>query len=738
MKPISLTILSFVLIPVAAISPAAAAAQADDTPGAGVRLSVGCWFWTAAEFAPDGYKRFLDLHAERTAFGLLTTSIRHDVEVTELAVHDQIAEAVAYARERNIGIALDLDVRLARAAFQAKYPDEMQEIVRLREAPLAAEGEIRVRAESLSLGDHYTFRARPYDSIAGRLLRVYSYTRGESGIDPDSVVDVTSRCRVVEASSEAVDVAITCDAGDAGRTLCMMAAFTLFAPDVFAPHLIEFERDIMEQYSDVPLAGVCKDEWGFPGRFEPSTDDLWYSTPMAEDYAAKRPGRDLEFDLLLMSKGMQGLEGERVAAINHWMEMLRERNVAIEAEFYRNVKSVFGDEAYVGTHPTWYPYPGKFEAFKNGLDWWAVRRDIAQTDETTPYCVRTALSKKWGRGAWLNMYYAPSQEAYGEDIWRHALGGGRMNFHPVWPSDMDKLSRSLLGNPVLLADARIRLVDIISNAPIDCPVAVVFGHAAYQNWAGEGFGDAGVELADALWERGIYADLIPTSEIVSHALRVTEDGRVSYGDQRYDAVVMYHPEYEREAISAFMQQVAQSSTTQVFRVGDWTTTFDGEPFAHSAALPEALPAADIVEAIDALVEAKGLTRQTPCESLALHGFPKSMIPKRSGTCRLLDGTVVLASGEYAPEGDALQRTITIEGVEITLDAVGIVAVRIEDGDVVALAGSGLKRFTGAQVDFELDSRADVALWRAEDGQWHGTVGGVTTIPGLITGIEHPE
>ena len=35
---------------------------------------------------------------------------------------------------------------------------------------------------------------------------------------------------------------------------------------------------------DVPLAGACKDEWGFPGRFDPGTDDLYFSQAMAVAY----------------------------------------------------------------------------------------------------------------------------------------------------------------------------------------------------------------------------------------------------------------------------------------------------------------------------------------------------------------------------------------------------------------------------------------------------------------------
>jgi hypothetical protein len=699
--------------------------NANDSVSSG-RIGVGCWFWSEQEFEqPEGYKQFLDLHAEHAAYELLTTSIRYPVEVTEPSVHDRISAAAAYARERGMGIALDLDVRLARAAFHERYPEEMQEIVRLEEMPLATEGEIRLRSESLSFDDHYTFRARPYDCISSRLLRVYSYESGPSGIHPETVSDITLRCRVEEASTEAVVVAVSCGPEDKDRVACVMTAFTLFSPAVFAPHLVDFERSIMESYADIPLAGVCKDEWGFPGRFDPKTNELWFSRFMAQAYAERRSNRDLVYDMLLMSKGMRGRQGERAAAINHYMEMLRDRNSAIEANFYRNVKEVFGEDAYVGTHSTWFPYPDAREAFKNGLDWWATKRDLAQTDETTPYSIRTALAKKWNSPVWLNMYYAPALDSYAGDIWSHVLGGGRMNFHPLWPSDFDRLTRSLLDSDLLLADARIRLLDFISTAPIDCPVAVFFGHPAFLNWEGDGFADAGLSVADALWGKGIYADLIPSSEIASGAVGVATDGSLIYGPQHYAAAVLYHPQFERPAVAKLFNQVAEGGKTALFRVGDWTLDFDGEPIEGNAALPTDMKALDVaacVEAIARLVDSSGIALQTPCAFRTLHDFPRSMVPERRGVCRLLDGTVILAAGEQNVMGDPIVTSLPVQGHIVEIDAVGIAAVRLDEaGNVAALACGGLRHFKAGTLEITLDQREDIALWRTEGGAWRGVM-----------------
>ena len=538
--------------------------------------------------------------------------------------------------------------------------------------------------------------------------------------------DITARCRVEESSTAALTIVIPCGPDDEGRTVCSMAAFTVFTPAVFAPHLPEFERAILEQYADIPLAGACKDEWGFPGRFDPTPADLWFSRFMADAYADRRPGRDLVADLLLMSKGMRGRDGERAAAIDHYMEMLRERNVELENSFYAGIKAVFGPDAYAGTHPTWFPYPDKREVFKNGLSWWASRRDWAQTDETTPYSARTALAKKWNSPSWLNMYYAPAFEPYADDIWRHALGGGRMNFHQRYPAELTDSSRYMMDADLMIVDRRIRMLDYISTAPIDCPVAVLFGHPSALHWAGDGFADSGVMVADALWEKGIYADLIPTSEIASGAVTVSPDGYLSYGPQRYAAAIVYHPQYERPAVGEFLQGVAAGGKTPLFQVGDWTMTFEGEAFEGDTAFPaQRLDAAGCVQAVEQLIRAAGIPLQTPCDARNLHGFPQSMVPKRSGTCRLLDGTHIVVSGENPVKGDAIS-TLTVDGHEMAVDVIGVAAVRLDaEGKIAAMACGGLKKFAGGGLDLALDERLDVALWRTPDGSWQGAVAGLT-------------
>ena len=91
---------------------------------------------------------------------------------------------------------------------------------------------------------------------------------------------------------------------------------------------------------------------------------------------------------------------------------------------------------------------------------------------------------------------------------------------------------------------------------------------------------------------------------------------------------------------------------------------------------------------------------------------------------MLDGTVILASGEKDVMGDPIQKTILVRGQQLTFDAIGIAAVRLDrSGRVEALAAGGLKKFGSPDLPLELAERADVALWRNSRGEWQGVLQG---------------
>lgn len=693
--------------------------------------TLGCWFWVEADFEPDGYKPFIELVNLHSPFNFLTTSIRSpDKEVTDKNVHDQIKAAANYAESLDVPIVMDLDVRLARRAFEAEYPDELQEMLILSERTLSSEYNVETVIKSFDLSDHYTHNTTHYIPLQGELLRVYSYVRDSAGINPQTLKEITEECRVISASKDSVHIRLPKGAKNTKIHACVMVAFTHLTPDVFAPHIKEFQRQIIKQYSDTQLAGVCKDEWGFPPNFDgnPQKNQFWYSKHRAIAYTKRTNGRDLIADCLLMSIGIKGKENQRQMAINHFMEMSRQRNGELENDFYSIVKEVFGTNAVVATHPTWWPYPDLREFKKNGLDWWVATRDWAQTDELTPFAVRTSLSKKWGSSVWYNMYYSRDEADYVKSVWSSALAGGRINFHQPYPVENPQYPRvELLRGNLMRAESRVRLLNYISQSPLDCPVAIVFGHASAMNWVGDGYNNVGMEAVNKFWQEGFPADLIPSSEIENKSLYIDDDGWICYGSQRYSAVVLYNPEFEKPSTGAFFNQ-AHKGQTKLFRIGDWTEDFDGKPYNGNRALPETmsnlLDIKSLMLEVNSTLREQNIAPQTPATS-ELVGFGNvSSSPPTSGFCRLIDGTIIQIAGTKNVSGDPIKSNFKINEYNVTFNALGVAAVRLNgDGSVEALAAGGLSYFKVGDFEIKLDQPVDIALWKNDKGVWSGVIQG---------------
>ena len=691
---------------------------------------LGCWFWRDEVFADGAYKEFIDQTVVHSPYDVLVQSTRaFEREVTDRDVYQQIKLATEYAAEKGIRMTIDLDVRLARRAFEKKYPDELQEMLILQEVELSEDGTIETVVRSLDLIDHYTGNTTNYIPLRGSLTRVYTYNRQSEEIESGSLVEITDKCVVAHASKDSVVIRIPADQKKMQSRACVMVSFTHLSADVFAPHLMEFQRDIIQQYKGLEVAGISKDEWGFPPAAHHTINEFWYSKHRAKAYAERTRGRDLISDCLLMYLGVKGKERERQMAINHFRDMSLQRNGAIENDFYLTAKKVFGPDAMVLVHPTWYPFPGFREFKKNGLDWWIATRDWAQTDELTPFAARTSLAKKWGSPLWYNMYYSDNILEYEKSVWSHALAGGRINYHDIYPSKIGDSNRALmlLEGELMQAESRVRLLNYITETPLDCPVAVVFGHACAMNWAGPGYDDVGMELVDSLWRAGIPTDLIPSSEIENGSLKIDKDGWVRYGKQRYKALVLYHPEFEKKQTADFFT-TASKGNTQLFRMGEWTKDFDGNPVNGNALLPASFESYDnllgVLSEIKSILAQQKVPLQTPATDL-LKGFNHiSSAPPATGFCRLIDGTVIHVAGTDEVSGDPIQTSFKIGEHMVTFDAMGVAAVRLDDqGHVRALAAGGLLSFRSGDMYIQLDQRTDLAFWTNEEGHYEGVIQG---------------
>ncbi|MCX6620607.1 MAG: hypothetical protein NTY38_05940, partial [Acidobacteria bacterium] len=657
---------------------------------------IYAWFWTDETFAPGGITRFLDVVSRETNYNFLTTSLRTPQrENIRPEVRDQIRQAALAAHERGLRMAFDLDPRLARQAFQKAHPGELQWMLRIRAFPWPASAPGDFAISSLRMDDHMTWPDAEYERLSGKLVRAW-FVRGSEGAATRLDAAVTA----TEQSGQRVRVSVAPGAGRAGDTLVLAVAFEYRTPDVFAASLNAFQESIFELYRDVPLDGAMKDEWGFPPTRGKGGKDgaFWYSTALASAWR-RAGGGDLVDDCLLMSTGIGGDLNHRLGAINRFMRLTLERKAAIEQHFYATTKRTFGPDAFVGTHATWGIWP-EGDIFKNGLDWWQATRDYGQTDEDWPMPVRTALAKKMGKPVWYNQYYSRDGEPYFDEIRRDAANGGRVNIHPLFPGNVSVQGQHdfLTSASIRRTLSRVRLLNYFAAAPIDSPAAVVFGHAAALNWVTPHFTDFGIEIADELGRAGYRADVIPSTEIASGALRIDDRGNVRYGVQRYRALVFVNPEFEPESTFEFLRRAARS-TTRTYLRGASLYSFEGASRAP-VPLPEVMEFHGAAQVVSALEGAYRPNRG-----------PASL-------SRLTDGSCVLV----AAKGEPMRETFDCGSARISFEATGVFAIRLAaKGALDRLAASELKSLTIDGTRYDFPRPLDLALWHDSKGVWQGVV-----------------
>ncbi|MFH1568719.1 MAG: hypothetical protein ABIL09_12040, partial [Gemmatimonadota bacterium] len=324
---------------------------------------------------------------------------------------------------------------------------------------------------------------------------------------------------------------------------------------------------------------------------------------------------------------------------------------------------------------------------------------------------------------------------------------GRMVFHPLYPTvngqprdpaDPSHPTHRLLLTPELVrAECRVRLLSFISRAPLDCPVAFVFGHQGLMNWAGAGYLDYGEDLSLDLWRRGYAVDLYPSTEIESGTLEVTADGWLQVGRQRYEVLVLYRPDLCPATVARFFGEKLITRTALV-AIGSWERDDRGEALDGLGLLPAGFrrlaSAEGALEVLLTELEQRGAGRQPPLvEPYLLFRNDQIGMPAPSGTARLVDGTVVrLAATMVSDGGDPIEETIDVGGVPVEVAAEGLFAARVDgEGRVEALAAGGLRRVRGGGLDLELSAPLDVALWRDAGGAWRGVAQGVPEVPDAL-------
>lgn len=178
---------------------------------------------------------------------------------------------------------------------------------------------------------------------------------------------------------------------------------------------------------------------------------------------------------------------------------------------------------------------------------------------------------------------------------------------------------------------------------------------------------------------------------------------------------------------------AGNNKTALFRIGNWTRTFNGEPIDGNKLLPEnMLEVPDYEVAFEKVLEVlkvREVQAQTPATAILdsnyfkLRGYEHtSYFPPNTGFSRLIDGTHLLIAGTKNVSGDTIQSNFKIKDFDVSVDAIGVVGVRLDDdGNLDALVASDLSRFKVGDFSITLDKRMDIALWKNQKNKWEGVI-----------------
>ena len=674
------------------------------------------WGFITRDF-PDGMKAFnrmVDEGFAKSTYNCVTLTLRCNPELGDAETMSAAKAFFAKARAAGVKVYMDVDPRIARREFFARWPDERQGLAYVTTST-PTNGVAVFSHTFKSKTDHMTGGARnSYRPVAARVAAAFAVRRRADGAPdlskrrPVNVVpDVTVQDYRAGGDGGYTDHATIYVTGKvsglaADEMLVVVAVADYYSIDVFSPHLIPFARELMARYKELGADGGMRDEWGFLSHSNRDLRMFWWSPHMAAAYKAVC-GRDLLADIPLMALGPKG-DASRAEAIGAFMKLILARNVEIEQDFYATDKRIFGADTYVVKHPTWYSSVCPQEYFHNGLDWWQARRDWAQGDENAPIYALNAIAKKWGGPVWLNEGYTSTPERNVFRVWTYAMCGGRQVYHGLYgnPAEMKKYIEmpwdecrvrkaiDLLAPGNVTAQSRVRLPNLITRAQVDSPVAFLFGHERLVDWSGDAWNDHGERQILGLLSQGWWCDAYPASECAIGTFSVDADGYLRVGQQRYLAAMLHNLSGgERRAFDAIVG--GRTLKTRIF-------------------------GGDEGDAVRTYMEQAGTVRQPSVKGKTQAG---NVYPEPDGTLHLIDGTAIRVRADWNhPCGLAIAEMLESNGTKVSVVAEGLCAVRAEKGQVIALAAGGLTRVDGPGLALAIDRPEDVALLKI-DGEWHG-------------------
>jgi hypothetical protein len=657
--------------------------------------SILYWKWGYPVFEGENLKNsLLDIIA-RSSFETLYVSFHHvDYPFSDPRILGAVRLCNEILVANNRKLLLDIDARNEGLEFERLHPGQKGFFSRFLETRLDSNGSGHIDIKNLEVAKVGRKASHnPPESIINSwvfdLVDRFRY-------DPDTVENVKDKTQIQALDEWRTRINIDAGPENAGKTALVFPAIRHAIPDPFSPKLYGFFSTMFELVKDIPISGAATDEWGFELALE-NEGDRYFSkhfpySPYMDLEFADLTGTPLHDALIHFAYSPVGDRDMSMATVSAYLEVLRAKMKENNDWFYDKTKEIFGTGAFVGVHPTFWGDPTDFylDTILNGLDWWEVKRDFAQTDEWVLIPIRLALSRKWGGKVWYNMWYSGNtniKETYFEETWANARFGGRTHYLgyecPNEPGVLPLKQEGLL-EEMSLMEEKIGILNEFQESQPDSRVLVIFGMEAVSCWniADPGARDWNrnggtlnkvLKFAKNLFDSGFLCDLAPSSEIVNQSITIRQ-GKAAYVKQDYDAVIFLLPQGIRREVLGFLEEYL-SVNKKLILVGDCGVFSDGMDASGAfRALRSGLPFwyKDFPETSDVI------------EVLANWGVPKNTF---ENGCVYQDGSAIFTANGAKAIGNPLKVDAEVQGHRVQFDGSDFLAIRISP-DGAAQVASG--------------------------------------------------
>ena len=542
----------------------------DDVPNTN-HPEIAYWFITPDICQNEKYLSDLDSIAKNSPFDFVFLTAREGCDF-----YDDARMAPIFTKLVEKAHQLHLKIGLQLWNFPGKVDEKYcQSVISEAELQLDVNGMATYEAVAKHIRLKNFYKTTDVTPIKSELFRAFAFKKLKDGVYiPNSLKDITPFCKTIpNKTGDKVIVKVQTGKNLAGYTVYLMVRHRYNHPDMFAYASQSFEN-ILRKYAHIPFDGTALDEFGYMRTTPPW--EMKDGETFSERFYSDKMGLILEkkgsstVEMTLFNERYSPLKAPEIQmrAINEYMQVLRSGPLAVEQNFYRLSKELFGKDCFIGIHNTFHNKLDGDEIWMTGANWWTQPRDYGQTDENSALPTQLGIMLSHPQNIIYNQYYHPQIDTICEKAFTDLRYGIRTHYHAF----NDKHWGIGLESPEFLkkvsqVETSVRLLNQFNPGQPDVKLLVVFGTEALTNWFPSAMSRNAYyinnkleieEKSIALLKAGYMNALVPSDLIENGQLTLNKENKPTLKGNTFDAIVYLYPQYAQPKTLVFLEKYASN------------------------------------------------------------------------------------------------------------------------------------------------------------------------------------